>query len=113
MKFALINASGDVAAVFKEHKPALEAYEEVEDSNWRCSPIMTLDEFNKTHTDFRGLLQGRPSVIYLDSVTGGTVLNYVYLIEAWDAYQVWSGMKYKDYIVPEQQEVKSNVENNL
>ncbi|MNY73059.1 hypothetical protein D3C86_2117450 [compost metagenome] len=61
---------------------------------------MTLDEFLEISSDYRGLTGGRPSVLFLDSMTGRTTLGHVFLIESWDTNELWSKKKYRDLIVP-------------
>lgn len=86
MRFAIVR-QGEVCAVYNQHKEAVQGIPTSDDHMAHVMPIMTLDDFLKTHTDFRGLLHGAPSILYLDSNTGGTVLSSVYLIESWEAFQ--------------------------
>lgn len=100
MKFAIINPTEEVIAVYGDHVDAHAAREALRELDagvtYSLLPIMTLDEWMATHTDFRGLTRGTPSVLYLD-VSHGTVLSPVYLIDSWDAYQTGTGKQYRDY----------------
>ncbi len=103
MKFAIIDANREVVAVFSSLGKAKfhfedEGYHSCKD--WAIQPIMSMKEFIETSPDFRGFTNGRPSVCYFDGNVG-TVLSFVYLIDDWSAYQMWTGKQYIDYLIEE------------
>jgi hypothetical protein len=101
LKFALLNPNKEVVSIHLDYKKADDARSELisePDFIEHCvQPIMTLEEWMRESKDFRGFLSGRPATMYLEG--GATVYGYVYLIESWDSYQVWSGKRYSEFIV--------------
>ncbi|RUS44903.1 hypothetical protein [Cohnella sp. AR92] len=99
MRFAVVDAEGKVRVIFEKQIDAVATKTYLVGSSVR--PILTIDEWLATSTDYRGFLQGFPSILYLDSESGGTVLGHVYLIPSWDSYQTWSSMRYIDLLEKE------------
>lgn len=89
MRFAIINASGKAECIYEDHKSAKIEFDEMTDpgDGWTIKPIMTIVEWGKLPRDYRGYLNGRPAVLYHNSINGYTVYGYVYLIEDWNEVQ--------------------------
>lgn len=88
MRFAIVNGRGTVEVIYPDHMSAMLEFEEMPGDGWSVKPIMTFQEWSKQPRDYRGFLNGRPAVLYLDKVHGYTVYGYVYLIDSWDDVQM-------------------------
>ena len=90
MKFAIVNGNGKVEVIYQDHMSAMQEYEELAEpgDGWSVKPIMTFGEWSSQPKDYRGFLNGRPAILYLNSVHGYTVYGYVYLIESWNEVQL-------------------------
>lgn len=116
IRFAVIDQSQVVEMIFEDY-PNIMAIDQARKycerrpqlaGDCTIQPIMTLDEYLKQHKDFKGIDHGRPNMLYYDN---GTVLGWIYLIEGWDAYQMWTGKKYSEHIkaMDIQDEIKAHI----